>query len=108
MSFRLPQSLTSEPSLSLSPLEREVIAERAEALALAGRCVEKALADVAGFTGRPEARDGLVQAAADAVHALLIQREHCGFLQSDATLRDYAVPGEVAVRIGVRRPRPNP
>ena len=104
MSFRLPQSLASEPSLSLSPLEREVIAERAEALALAGRRVEKTLKQLASFSGGPEARDDLVQAAADAVHALLIQREHCGFLQSDATLRDYAVPREVAARIGVRRP----
>ena len=108
MSFRLPQSLAAEPSLSLSPLEREVVAERAEALAFAGRQVEKRLRELAAHHGSADAGDALVQAAAEAVHALLIQREHCGFLQTDATLRDYAVPPEVAARIGVRHRAPNP
>ena len=50
-------------------------------------------------------RSRVAQRAADAVHALLIQRESCGLRDERAVFRDYQVPGEVIARIGAT-PRP--
>jgi hypothetical protein len=42
------------------------------------------------------------KAAADVVWGFLIQRELCGLRDRDQVIRDYAVPKEVLVRLGVR------
>jgi len=49
------------------------------------------------------AREALVQAAADAAHVLIIQRELCGLHGHGLVIEDYRLPPEVVGRIGARR-----
>src|SRR5690242_8835118 len=102
MTLRPPQSLSGRglAERSLDILGYELRAEQASSLGRAGRRVEATLATLRGFGGSAEARDELVRAAADAVYAYFIQRELIGLRNTAQTVRDYAIPGEVLVRLG--------
>lgn len=82
-------------------LQREILSEKAASLGCAGKALEKALARLRG-TQPEDDREMLVQAAADAAHAYLIQREAAGIHGLGAPLEDFGVSGEVRVRIGAR------
>lgn len=105
MSVKPPRilSASSRAEEIFNDFQREVLAEKAATLGRAGKALEAALAKL--HDADADDRDALVQAAADAAHAYLIQREVCGIHGLGAPLEDFGVPGEVRVRIGVRMPR---
>ncbi len=102
MSFRLPQSFRAEVGLgrSPSPLEYEMIGEKAASLGRAGRLVQQRMKDLSCLGPNDTQRLALVQSAADAVQSYFVQRELCGLINHDRPIEDYAIPAEVLVRLG--------
>lgn len=96
-------SASSRAEEVLNDVQREVLAEKAATLGRAGKALEAALAKLRA-AGPADDRDALVQAAAEAAHAYLIQRELCGIRGLGAPLEDFGMPGEVRVRIGASPP----
>lgn len=92
--------LPAESGLDL--LGHEILAEKAAALGRAGAKVEQTLSRLREHEGDDEARQALLKAAADAVHAYFIQRELCGLRRHDSAIRDFAIPRAVLVRLGAR------
>jgi hypothetical protein len=90
-------------------LKSEIIQEQASALGRLGRALEAALATLRDFDASVAPPAGLdkmrrVALVAEAGHALwmfVCQREACGLRDSRAVMRDYAVPPEVQVRMGL-------
>jgi hypothetical protein len=106
MTLRPPQSYHDNASgkSPLNVLEYELMAERADALGRAGLRAEAALARLAQS---PDAdRQDFLDAAAEAVYALFIQREICGLRNGREVVARYAVPGAVMARLGVSRKPP--
>lgn len=103
MTFRLPQNLSVGVGAEggLAEFNREVLAEKAAALGRTGKAIERHLAALAACTD-PGAREALAQAAADAVHGLVIQRELSGLRDHRRLMEDFGVPPEVILKIGVR------
>ena len=90
-------------------LDYEIAREKASALGRLGRRLEAALAALAAFDAqaddeapaspamRRERRDALVAA----VWSFIVQREACGLRDSARAMRDYGVPAEVRLRMGI-------
>jgi hypothetical protein len=118
MSLRPPASPSSVPAhqAALTALDAEIMAEQASALGRAGRRLENALADLAGFDagtlpkrrGRKPAPDrpALLAEARRALWYLVVQREACGVRNTAELLAVYAVPAEVSH--GITLPRLTP
>ena len=112
--------MLSKPTRTASPLDlidSEIIQEQASALGRLGRGLEAALAalrefDAALASPPPDAtrsqRATLVAQAGHALWMFVVQRESCGLRDSRAVMRDYAVPPEVQVRMGLMLPPPTP
>lgn len=91
-------------------LEAEILAEMAASLGRAGRTLEKALAQLsfheaackAGEDEDEERRQVLLQIAADAAWALLIQYELSGLSSQTQLVKRYGIPPDVLARVGVR------
>jgi hypothetical protein len=83
----------------LSPLEAEVMSEKAAALAQSGRRVEAALAGLAA-SADPADRPQRLKAAADAVYGFFIQREIVGLRDHRGVIEHYRIPREVLARLG--------
>jgi hypothetical protein len=95
-------------------LDYEIAQEKAASLGRMGRRLEAALAALAAFDAAPRdaataagpdgkgSRPALVAEAAEALWMLAVQREAVGLCSFSALLRDYAVPAEVADRMGPR------
>ncbi len=81
-------------------IDFEIRSERASSLGRAGRGVEETLAALASFQGRPEDRERLLRAAADAVWTYFVQREMMGFARHDDAIETYRIPREVLRRVG--------
>ena len=105
----LPQLLVDDPTASL---DYEIAREKASALGRLGRRLEAALAALAAFDAqagespmtpaqRRERRDALVAEAGFVLWSFVVQREACGLHDSARAMRDYGVPNEVRVRMGV-------
>lgn len=108
MTVRPPKSLSPPYSASgaLSALEYELLSERADALGRHGLKVEKAIAALQALERNettPQQRENLLDDAADAVWAFLIQREICGLRDSRDAVRRYGLPKEVMARLGIVR-----
>jgi hypothetical protein len=94
-------------------LDYEIAREKASALGRLGRRLEAALAALAAFDAQAndetletpavqrERRDALVAAAGEALWEFIVQREACGLRDSARTMRDYGVPSEVRLRMGI-------
>jgi hypothetical protein len=92
-------------------LDYEIAREKASTLGRLGRKLEAALAVLAAFdaqneefaspAARRERRDELVAAAGDVLWSFIVQREACGLRDSARAMRDYGVPAEVRLRMGV-------
>src|ERR1700730_2016924 len=93
-------------------LDYEIAREKASALGRLGRRVEAALAALAVFdaqadaelirsTERRERRDALVAAAGEVLWSFIVQREACGLRDSARAMRDYGVPAEGRLRMGI-------
>ena len=96
------------------PVEQELLAEKASALARAGDGLSAALdalfrADAALAAATPDERPALKtkrrelrDVAAERLWCLLVQREAIGLLQHEAMLREQRVPPEVRLLAGPR------
>ena len=102
---RLPRSQTASAlrEAAAVQVDQEILEEKANSLTRAGRRVEAALMAVrahdTGETSRTD-RAELLDVAARAVWALLIQRELCGFRDQKQTIDHYDIPREVMARVG--------
>lgn len=105
MTLRLPRDLSTRMSGGdgPSPLDGEILAEKAASLGRAGRLVETRIGALAASPSSQRA--ALVAAAAEAVYAYFVQRELCGLRDHDGPIRDYAIPAEVLARLGAREGR---
>jgi hypothetical protein len=93
-------------------LDYEIAREKASALGRLGRRLEATLAALAALdaradeqqlppTIRREQRDALVAEAGEVLWSFIVQREACGLRDSNRAMRDYGVPAEVRLRMGV-------
>jgi hypothetical protein len=94
-------------------LDYEIAREKAAALGRLGRRLEAALAALAAFDAqdddearaspamRRERRDALVAAAGEVLWSFIVQREACGLRDSARAMRDYGVPADVRLRMGI-------
>jgi hypothetical protein len=90
----------------LRALDSEVIEEKAASLSRAARRLEKALAALRGFDAGvppprkrgelPPDRPTLLAEAREALWFLIVQREACGFPNSEEVLIAYSIPKEVS------------
>jgi hypothetical protein len=109
-----------KPNRTASPLDlidSEIIQEQASALGRLGRGLEAALATLREFdaallsppsdAARTQ-RAALVAQAGYALWMFVVQREACGLRDSRAVMRDYQVPPEVQVRMGLTPHPPAP
>ena len=84
--------------------EYEMVQEKAHALGRMSRRAIEALDALKAFDaapGDPEARAELVRAAGEALWYYVVQREVCGFRDTESLLRQLGVPREVRLRMGV-------
>lgn len=87
-------------------LDYEIAQEKAASLGRIGRRLEDSLAALKAFDAAPCATGGaaqrarLVAAAAEALWMLAVQQEAAGCCDIPSLLREYAVPREVAIRMG--------
>ena len=93
-------------------LDYEIAREKASALGRLGRRLEAALAVLAAFDAQTaeafaspaawrERRDALVAEAGEVLWCFIVQREACGLRDSARAMRDYGVPAEVRLRMGI-------
>ena len=92
-------------------LDYELAQEQASALGRMGRALEQALAQLREFDAiqpRSDAPDSkraerraLVAKAGHALWMFVVQREACGLRDSRAIMREYKVPAEVQMRMGL-------
>jgi hypothetical protein len=94
-------------------LDYEIAREKASALGRLGRRLEAALAALAAFDtqsqeetfaspgAQRERREELVAAAGEVLWCFIVQREACGLRDSARAMRDYGVPVEVRLRMGI-------
>jgi hypothetical protein len=94
------QSARGGPIDTLSPLDHEILGEKAAALGRAGEKVELCLKRLSACEPGAAERPRLVREAAQAVYAYFIQRELCGMKRHREIIREYAIPDEVLVRLG--------
>ena len=90
----------------LKAVDSEVIEEKAASLSRAARRLEKALATLRGFdAGVPPQRKrgelapdrpALLAEAREALWFLIVQREACGFRNSEEVLVAYSIPKEIS------------
>jgi hypothetical protein len=102
MSFRPPEAFAPRrrDALAPSPLEAEVLAEKAAGLGRSGRRVEEALAGLAASGAGDQGRPQRLREAAEAVYYFFIQRELCGLRDHRPVIAHYSIPPEVLARLG--------
>ena len=95
-------------------LATEILQEQASALGRLGRALEAALQTLRRFDVEhgvsqnvdKNRRTALVAEAGYALWLFVVQREACGLRDGRAVMRDYTVPTEVQVRMGLPPPQP--
>lgn len=106
MPYDLPDrlALSRRSDAAFNVLEADMTAEKASSLGRHGRLVEAAIGALRAFDagpgGDPDERLELVKTAARQVWAFFVQRELCGLRDQKQIIKDYAIPGEVLVRLG--------
>lgn len=83
----------------------EIASEKAASLGRAGRRLENALQawrDSAPSDEAEALRLERLEEAAEALYFYVVQREAIGLLDSTEVIREYAVPREVQLRMGMR------
>ena len=97
-------------------LDYELAQEQASALGRIGRALEEALAALQQYDAThprsdapaspSEARRDLVAKAGHALWMFVVQREACGLRDSRTIMREYKVPAEVQMRMGLVPAKP--
>lgn len=103
MSLRLPQD-PGGGRRQRESIDSVIVAEKAASLGIAGRRLERALAALGQAEG--EAREALLDEAAERTWDFLVQRELCGLRDRDRVVADYRIPPEVLARVGAVRRKP--
>jgi hypothetical protein len=85
------------------PIEQELVAEKASALAFTAEKLEAALRALAAADPQSPAWRELRAIAAERLWFLLVQREAIGLYQHEPVLRAYGVPPELRLLAGPRR-----
>ena len=102
--MKSPRNPSSRPT-GLDVFEYEMVQEKAYALSRMGRRATEALDALKAHDSAPagdaETRHELVRAAGEALWYYVVQREVCGFRDSETLLRQLGVPREVRLRMGV-------
>jgi hypothetical protein len=101
--------MSSRTPAKPEPLEYEIAQEKASTLGRMGRALEAALGALRDHDAQPNAESAEAQAArrelvAQAGYVLwlfVVQRESIGLRNTRQLMRDYAVPAEVQVRMGM-------
>lgn len=93
---------SNERSCRLEAVQREIMEEKAGALA---RTERRLLAALDAYRGQPHpaAHDDALWDVVEAVTDLVVQREACGLRDAKNVFQFYRVPTEVVARIGIRR-----
>ena len=100
MGVRPPKLLwRPPPKAAVDVLGDEILAEKAATL---GRLYQRLETALAALSAAPT-DDALLDHAGEALWHFVIQRELCGFRNTDAVLREIGVPPAVRLRMGVRR-----
>lgn len=114
MALRLPRGLAGSLDTmggGVDPLQYEIMQEKAAVLARMGRGVQTALERLEAFDAAEQAgsradaaeRDALVGAAGEALWYFVVQREVLGLRDADMVMREFRVPREVRLRMGLNR-----
>ena len=102
MTVRPPRALAPKPPedpISAS-LEQEILAEKAATHGRLLKLLERALAAL-----RADATDENLDRAGEALWHVVIQRDLCGFRNTEDFMRELKVPAAVRLRMGVARAR---
>lgn len=105
----VPDSVRSRVSeRKLAGVQSEIVQEKAASLARAGARLEAAIEQLEALDSAPpgahgvtQPRDELVAAAGEALWYYVVQREACGLRDVDVVLREFRVPREVYLRMGL-------
>jgi DNA-binding response OmpR family regulator len=87
----------------MDAVHREIMEEKAGALARTERRLLDALAAYRGQSGMADRASDVVWDVVEAVTSLVVQREACGLRDAKQVFDFYEVPREVVARIGIRR-----
>ena len=106
---RHPRSRSGDPLDDV--LGQEVLAEKAGTLSRLLERLDRALGALVAFEqaaaeaggAEPRRHANLIDAAAEALWHVTIQRELMGLRQQERFLRELGVPARVRIRMGVRR-----
>lgn len=102
MTLRWPERLSGSGLGGASPIEVEILAEKASALGRSGERVEMTLELLRLADRDSPDRHALLRDATEAVYGYFIQRELCGFRRHQDVIREYDIPNEVLVRLGAK------
>jgi hypothetical protein len=103
---KLPRILQGRSGLDV--LEYELFQEKASTLARMGAKLNVALEALSAYDAAHPKRPGddgradLVAAAGEALWYYVVQREVCGFRDTQTLIRSLGVPREVQLRMGLR------
>jgi hypothetical protein len=86
-------------------IERQLVAERASALARVTEALERVLAELARDGREAAVRQLLLDEAAERLWFLVVQREAVGLTRHEVVYDTLKVPMEVLRRMGPRPPR---
>lgn len=108
--MRIPnRALARQSERNLEKVQAEIAQEKAASLGRAATRLTRALERLESFeggSGEGGAREQLVSAAGEALWYYVVQREACGLRDVETVLRDFRVPREVHLRMGMRlRPK---
>jgi hypothetical protein len=114
ISMKPPRHCAVSAGKAIDVLQYEVMQEKAATLGRLTQAFERAFAALRAFEAAPSSdpdqseaakREALIDEAADALWCFVVQREACGLRNTEAVLRDYAVPAALRLRMGVARGR---
>lgn len=105
MSLKPPRRFSAKAleATPLGGLEHELMAESAHNLGHAARALRASLDRLAEAATDAPDRSALVAEAGERLWYLVVQREACGLRDTEVLMRDYRVPAEVRLRMGMRR-----
>ncbi len=94
------------PSRNVESVQAEIAQEKAAALSRIAARLHEALNHLEEFESLPQPcdqaqRTHLVAAAGEALWYYIIQREACGLRDVESVLREFRVPREVHLRMGL-------
>ena len=90
----------------MESVQAEIAQEKAASLSRASTRLQEAMARLEASGTEPAAREAALGAAGEALWYYVVQREACGLRDVETVLRDFRVPREVYLRMGMaRKPR---